>query len=560
MRALLGLLVAVAACAAPPTHEAPRAARPNLLLIVADDLGFADLGAYGSEIPTPNLDRLARDGMQLTGFHVAASCSPTRSMLLTGVDNHRNGLGSMGEFLTDEQRGRPGYEGRLNARVATAAEILADAGYDTFFSGKWHLGTEPGTWPSDRGFARSFALLVGAGDNWSDRGSAPIEPQGLFVRDAQRISREPGMFSSQLYTDELLAQLESRGDEARPFFAVLSFQAVHWPHHAPAEDIARFARAYDAGWDDLRRARVERLQALGIVAPALPERERSERARAWSEVPAQERALESRRMAVYAAMTANMDAQVGRVLRLLEQRGIYDDTLIVFVSDNGPDPSQPDRAPWSRDWYAERYPRQTLADVGLPGSFSSYGPQWAQLGSAHLRGFKGSAFEGGLRVPLIATWRARIPGGRRSDAFGHVTDVLPTLLEAAGVPHPAPSFRGREVFAPDGVSLLAHLEGRSPSAHPAGDAVGYALFKDRALFQGDWKLVRVGPPTGDGAWHLYDLRNDPSELRDLADAEPQRFARMQALYAEYARDYGVISAPDDFDVFRQLTRERERRD
>jgi arylsulfatase A-like enzyme len=555
VRALAGLLIAVVACAAPAPPDESRS-RPNLLLIVADDLGFADLGAYGSEIPTPNLDRLAREGVQLTSFHVAATCSPTRSMLLTGVDNHRNGLGSMGEFLTDEQRGLPGYEGHLNARVATAAEILADAGYDTFFSGKWHLGTEPGSRPSDRGFARSFALLVGAGDNWSDRGAAPIEPAGLFARDGQPVQRDPGAFSSDLYTGELLEQLGA-GGEGRPFFAVLSFQAVHWPHHAPAEEIARHASAYDGGWDSLRLARVERLRERGILADGLPARERSERVRAWSELSAAERALESRRMAVFAAMTENMDRQVGRVLRFLEQRGAYDDTLIVFVSDNGPDPSQPEHAPWSREWYLERYPRQSLAELGLPQSFSSYGPQWAQLGSAHLCGFKGSAFEGGLRVPMIATWRARIPGGRRSDAFGYVTDIVPTLLEAAGVPHPAPRFRGREIFGLDGVSLLPHLEGRAERIHAPDHAVGYALFKDRALFQGNWKLVRVGPPTGPGKWQLYDLRRDPSELHDLAAAEPERFARMQALYAEYARSYGVVSAPDDFDVFGALTRERQ---
>jgi arylsulfatase A-like enzyme len=246
------------------------------------------------------------------------------------------------------------------------------------------------------------------------------------------------------------------------------------------------------------------------------------------------------------------------VLRALEQRGSYDDTLIVFVSDNGPDPSQPELAPWSRGWYESRYPKSSLDDAGLPGSFPTYGPQWAQVGAAPLRGFKGSAFEGGMRVPLIATWRGHIPAGQRSDAFGYVTDVVPTLLDAAGVAHPAPSFRGREIFAPDGVSLLPHLEGRAASVHAPEQSIAYALFKDRALFQGDWKLVRVGPPTGDGAWHLYNLRRDPSELQDLASAEPARFAQMQALYAGYAREYGVISAPDDFDVFRALTREPER--
>jgi arylsulfatase A-like enzyme len=272
---------------------------------------------------------------------------------------------------------------------------------------------------------------------------------------------------------------------------------------------------------------------------------------------ASERAFESRQMAVYAAMTSNMDAQIGRVLAYLERRGAAANTLVVFVSDNGPDASQPERAPRSAAWYRERYPARALDEIGLAGSFPSYGPQWAQVGSAHLRGWKGQAFEGGMRVPMIAAWPGRIPGSRRSDAFGYVTDIAPTLLEAAGVAHPAPSFRGREIFGVDGVSLLAQLEGRAERAHAPDRAVGYALFKDRALFQGDYKLVRVGPPTDDGQWHLYDLRRDPTESRDLAASEPERFARMRAHFDDYARSHGVLSAPDDFDVFRILTEERE---
>jgi arylsulfatase A-like enzyme len=261
-------------------------------------------------------------------------------------------------------------------------------------------------------------------------------------------------------------------------------------------------------------------------------------------------------MAVYSAMTSNMDAQVGRLLRYLETRGAAANTLVVFVSDNGPDASQPDRAPRSAGWYRERYPAQALEEIGLAGSFSSYGPQWAQVGSAHLRGWKGQAFEGGMRVPMIAAWPARIPRRRRSDAFGFVTDIAPTLLEAAGVAHPAPSFRGREIFGVDGESLLPHLEGRAERAHAPDHAVAYALFKDRALFQGDYKLLRVGPPTDDGQWHLYDLRSDPTESRDLAKSEPERFAQMRARFEEYVQSHRVVSAPDDFDVFRILTQER----
>ncbi|MCH2169745.1 arylsulfatase [Myxococcota bacterium] len=555
MRSLAFLcVVLVLACASsPPTRVEPT--RPNLLVIIADDLGYADLGSYGSEIPTPHIDRLARDGVQLTNFHVAATCSPTRAMLITGVDNHRNGLGSMHRFMTEEQRGQPGYEGHLNQRVATLGEILGAEGYDTFFSGKWHLGTQPESFPSARGFDRSYALLVGSGDNWSDAGPAPIEPKGLFTEDGQRVERPAGPFSTELFTDKLLGYLREARTPGKPFVGLLSFQAVHWPHQAPAADVSRHIEEYHAGWDDLREARVKRMRDLGLVAEDAPYQPRAEGIPAWDSLSDDEQRWEAHRMAAYAGMTENMDHHIGRLLQYLEDTGELDDTLIVFVSDNGPDPSEPDQEPRAKAWYATFYPNQTLENTGGPGSFPSYGPQWAQLGSGNLRGFKGGAFEGGLRVPFLAHWPAGLPPGQRSDAFAYVTDIVPTLLDAAGVQHPAPHFEGHPVHAPDGRSLLPLLMGQSQVAHPPEEAIGYELMKNRALFQDGYKLVRVGPPAGDGSWKLFQLDRDPFELNDLAKVEPERVARMRARYDAYATEMGVIDMPDDYDVFRALTTE-----
>ena len=549
--AAVGLAFLVFAAAA--TAGAAASARPNVLLVVADDLGYTDLGLTGAEVDTPHIDALARDGVFFTNFHVAATCSPTRSMLLTGVDNHRNGLGNMSEFMTAEQRGKPGYEGHLNERVVTVAEILRDAGYDTAFAGKWHLGREPGQRPHDRGFGRSLALLDGGGDNWSDGGAAPLVPVAEFTRNGERVPRPGSRFSSTLYADELIEFLEQQQPGGKPFFAVLSFQAVHWPHHAPQPYLDAVGDRYAVGWDATRAARFERLRAAGLVPEDLPLPPRHRWVRPWTDLTPDERALEARRMAAYAAMTENMDHETGRVIDFLRSQGRLDNTLVIFVSDNGPDPSEPDRMPAAQAWYAQRYPNQSLEGIGAPGSFPSYGPAWAQTGAAHLREFKGSSSEGGLRVPLIVAWPANIARGRRSDAFGYVTDIVPTILEAAGAQHPGPGPGERGLHPLDGTSLLPVVRGEAKRVHPLDEPVGYQLMKNAAFFVGDYKLVRNGPPSGDGQWHLYRLAGDVSEAVDLSQVEPERFARMRALYDDYARDYGVIPMPDDYDVMKAVT-------
>ena len=545
--------LAFVAFGAAATARAAEPGRPNVLLVVADDLGYTDLGVTGAEVDTPHIDALARAGVFFTNFHVAATCSPTRSMLLTGVDNHRNGLGNMGEFLTAEQRGRPGYEGHLNERVVTVAEILRDAGYDTAFSGKWHLGGEPGQRPHDRGFARSLALLGGAADTWSDGGPAPLLPVAEFTRNGERVPRPEGRFSTTWYADELIGFLEQQRPGGRPFFAVLSFQAVHWPHHAPQPYLDAVGDRYAAGWDATRAARFERLRVAGLVPEDLPLPPRHPSARPWPDLTPDERAIEARRMAAYAAMTESMDHETGRVIDFLRSQGRLGDTLVIFVSDNGPDPSEPDHMPGARAWYAKRYPNQSLEGIGAPGSFPTYGPAWAQTGAAHLLHFKGSASEGGLRVPLIVAWPGSVAGGRRSDAFGFVTDIVPTILEAAGAQHPGAGTRGRGLHPLDGRSLLPVARAEAMRIHPVDEAVGYQLMKNAALFLGEYKLVRNGPPTGDGSWRLIHLAEDVSEAVDLSQREPARFTRMRALYDDYVRDYGVIPMPDDYDVLKTLT-------
>jgi arylsulfatase A-like enzyme len=555
----ISLLLTAFLCVACATSETTKVVepRPNVLFVIADDLGYGDLGVYGAEVDTPHLDRLAASGVQFTNFHTAATCSPSRSMLLTGVDNHRNGLGSMGEFLTPEQKGAAGYEGHLNDRVRTLAEWLAGAGYFTVFSGKWHLGMESTEWPASRGFSRSFALLDGSGDNWSDVGPAPILPHLTFTRNGAKVERPQG-FSSELYVDELLGALEEKTNPAQPFLAVLSFQAVHWPHHAPQDVIDKYEQTYDAGWDAIRAARHTRMVERGLLDANVPRRPRDPNVPAWESLPAERRRLESRRMAAYAAMTDDMDREIGRVLGVLDEQGSLDNTIIVFVSDNGPDLSEPDLAPRARSWYADRYPDQSALNTGRPGSFPSYGRQWAQLGSVHLRHYKGSSGEGGMRVPFIISAPGQILGGRKTDAFAFATDVVPTLLELTGVEAQAGAEKNLDeqgLHSLDGRSFAAVLRGDRDRVYGPEDVTGYELMTGSALFQGDLKLVKALPPSGDGTWKLFNLQQDPGELEDLSQGEPEAFDRLMELYEGYVEEYGVIHMDPNFDIFKALTSE-----
>lgn len=538
-----GLMLLLGLCS---TAVLAASERPNILLIIADDMGYSDLGITGSEIKTPTLDELARSGVIIDNFHVADTCSPTRSMLLTGVDNHRNGLGSMGEFLTAEQRGQPGYEGALNQRVKTVAEILSAEGYLTYAVGKWHLGLKADQDPHARGFQRSFVSLEGAGDNWSDTGASPNMPQMTFTQDGKKINRPQG-FSSHLYTEHLISQIEADSAEQKPFFAYLSYQAVHWPHHAPKEKILPYKKVYQRGWDELRKERFKQLQELEIVEPNLTLRPRDSKVPAWNTLNTEQQHREAMRMSAYAGMLEDMDEQIAHLLAYLSEQNKLDNTLIVFLSDNGPDWSEPNHTQFAKNWYDQRYPDRSVENMGGPGTFPTRGRQWAQLSAAHLRSYKGSSGEGGVRVPLIVNWPAKISGGKRSKEFSFVTDIVPTLLAAANVSHPAKK-TDNKLHAPDGDNLLPFLLGSKSTIRPADKAVAYELMKDAAIYQGDYKLVRMGAPFGDNQWKLFDIVRDPSEKIDLAADKPEKLSEMLSLFSQYKKDYGVIPTPQNFSV------------
>jgi arylsulfatase len=529
----LVLAAAPRAAAAPP---APADTRPNILLIVADDLGYSDLGVLGGEIRTPNLDALAHSGLLLRRFLVSPACSPTRAMLLTGVDTHPAGLGTMEGQADASQKGRPGYAGQLSSRVVSVAELLRGSGYRTYLAGKWHLGRAESLGPQRLGFERSFALLQGGASHFAD--AAPITEKGAaeYREDGRAVELPPAFYSTAHFTDTLIRCIGEGLGDGRPFFAYAAYTSPHWPLQVPDAELDRYRGAYDDGYDALRARRFEAARKLGLVPEGAPVPARTPFARAWSELPREERRRQARTMEVYAAMVENLDHHVGRLLRFLEQKGELDRTLVVFFSDNGPEGNPIGRMSTNADWLPKRFDSR-LANLGRAGSYAWLGPGWAQA-TTPFRLWKSFPTEGGVRVPAIVRLGASRRGG--SDEPATVKDVVPTLLELASVRHPAPTAAGRAVAPLEGRSLVPFLRGDADSVHPGGLTMGFELFGRRALVKGRHKIVWLYEPYGPGRWELFDVVADPTESRDLAAAQPAKLAELLQAWDEYARANEVV--------------------
>ncbi len=522
--------------------------RPNFLVIVADDLGFSDLGAFGGEIETPNLDRLAYQGIRFTDFHSAPACSPTRAMLLTGTDHHVAGIGTMLEVSVPGFQGAPGYEGYLNDRVVALPELLRDAGYLTLMSGKWHLGATIERSPWARGFERSFALLPAGASHYGGGGAGFLSVPTLYTEDDHFVTVGEDFYSSDYYTDTLLRYLRERSPEdERPFFAYLPFQAPHWPLQAPDESIAPYRGRYDAGPDVLREQRLDALKRLGLCPPDVEAHPVvADGAPEWDDMTDDERARSARSMEVYAGMVDRMDWNIGRVVEYLSETGELDNTVVIFLSDNGAEGAIVEAMPLRGPQIAaqiEKYCDNSLDNLGRPSSYIWYGPRWAQAATAPSRLHKAFTTEGGIRVVGFATW----PGFERQaeigTAFTTAMDIAPTVLELAGVEHPGSSYRGREIEPMRGRSLVGYLSGAVDSVHDAETGTGWELFGRRAIRQGDWKALHLPAPYGPGAWQLYDLSADPGEIHDLAAAHPDKLAELVELWDRYVEDNGVIVEP-----------------
>jgi arylsulfatase len=526
----------------PDATIAPAASKkPNILLVMADDMGWSDLGSYGSSIETPNLDALASRGVQFSGFYASVSCSPTRSMLLTGNDNHIAGLGNMGEMLRPEQIGQPGYEGHLNDRVAVLAEVLRENDYHTYMAGKWHLGHAPANYPSQRGFERSFSMLLGGASYWSDMFGmlAEMEPVAEYVLDDKKLEELPkDFYATRSYADFVMDSIrENRGD-GQPFLAYLAFTSPHDPMHVPEPWLSQYRGAYDDGYEVLKEQRAAKARELGLVGKNASSPARFKNLTPWDELSEEDQALGARGMEVYAGMISNMDYHFGRVMNFLKDIGENDNTIVIFLSDNGPNP-----------WFSEDYPGNlgsewfaqfdnSVDNLGHPMSHYAYGLGWGSASAGPLDLFKMTVAEGGIRTPLLIAG-PNVNGSRQIDAFAYVWDLMPTILDYAGIEH-GTTFQGRDVEPMRGRSLRGVLSGATDTVYAADEYVGGEMQNGKWMRQGRYKAVTVSPPYGPGVWHLYDVVNDPGETSDLAAENPEKLKELKDAWDRYAQDVGVI--------------------
>jgi arylsulfatase len=517
------------------TPTPPR--RPNIILILVDDMGFSDLGCTGSEIRTPNIDGIARNGMFLSAMYNCARCCPTRASLLTGLYPHRAGIGHMGTGL-----GTPAYQGFLRNDSATIAEILRGAGYRTLMSGKWHVGGDytarlVDTWrvgdvehptPRQRGFDRFYGFVDGVMSFFSPH---------YMMKDDSRVEVSPSDFYlTDAITDHALAMIDDSAAEGRPFFLYLAHHAPHWPLHATEEDIAAYEGVYDRGWDAVRTARHEEMQARNVLAHRWAISPRDAAAPAWADTP--NRDWEARRMAVYAAMIDRLDRNIGRVLARLDALGLREDTFVLFLSDNGGCAEFMAEDGWGK-FYPDRHNDGRRIEIGNrpglrpggPYTYMSYDLPWANVSNAPFRLFKHWVHEGGISTPLIVQWPARFGGGGMSHSPAHVVDILPTILAAAGAPYPA-ELGGHAIQPMDGENLLPLLEGRDwRRAQP----IFWEHEGNCAVRVGDFKLVRQYGHD----WELYDMEKDRTELHNLSGRNAPLEAALRREYAGWAEAAGV---------------------
>jgi len=526
--------------------------KPNILLILADDMGYSDIGCFGSEIPTPNLDALAAGGMRMSQMYNCARCCPSRAALLTGLYPHQAGIGHM-----VHDYGVPAYQGYLRHDAATLGEVLGAAGYYTGYAGKWHTGGFVGRGlrdrpnfrfgdprrplPTDRGFRRFYGNAAGGGSYF--------DPWPLVDQD-RLIPAHDDFYTTDDYTAAAIRFMEEAVREGRPFFVHLCFNAPHWPLHARREDIERHLGRYRGGWDALRTARHERLKGMGLLDARWPISPRDEQAPPWESVDLKD--WQDARMAVYAAQVDRLDRNIGRCVARLRELGALDNTLIVFVSDNGGSAeflNENGRAesenPFTRDGRPVRMGNVPGLMPGDADTFMSYDLPWANASNSPFRRFKSWVHEGGISTPFVAHWPGVIAPGCISHAAAHFVDLAATVIEVAGARYPAER-AGQAVQPIEGESFAALLRG---GAWSRAAPICWEHQGNRAVRRGPWKLVRKYP----GPWELYHLERDRTELDDQAARYPDLVKEMAAIYDDWARRCGVLDW-DDVQALRNTRR------
>ena len=507
--------------AASRTSNRAHAGKPNIIVIMCDDMGYSDIGCYGGEIETPNLDKLATNGLRFTQFYNTARCCPTRASLLTGLYSHQAGVGHM-----TGDSGLPGYRGHLMERCVTIAEALKPAGYRTFVTGKWHVGAkEKNWWPLQRGFDRFYGVPEGGGFYFKPTAGRSVVLDNEIVHTSQSGPMPIGWHSTDAWTDYGIKFIEEAVQRKEPFFFYLAHNAPHWPLQATDEDIARYKGKYLKGWDAMRAKRHKRMIKMGIVKKDWAITPRDKAAESWDEVNEDEKGRMDTKMAIYAAQIDRVDQGIGRLVEKLQELGIFDDTLILFLADNG---GCAEGGIWGFDRHKDKR-------IGTAESFSSYGLSWANASNTPFRLYKHWVHEGGIATPLIAHWPAVIKQkGELTHQPGHVIDIMATCVDVSGANYPA-KYKGNEIIPMEGRSLVPAFDNKPIER----EAIYWEHEGNRAVRVGKWKLVSRHP----GGWELYDLEADRTELNSLAEKNPQKVAELIAMYESWAARCGVRPWP-----------------
>jgi len=509
--------------------------RPNILLVLFDDVGFTGFGAYGSDTRTPAIDAIAESGTLFSRYYSSPFCGPSRAMLLTGMDNHQTGMGTLVETVTPEQRAMPGYSMVWDSDQATLASMLSQAGYQTYVTGKWGIGAKGKNLPNKFGFDRSYVMDSTGGSNYDHRHYLPGSSDVPWYEDGQPVRLPEDFYSSRNLVDTMIRYIEE-GEAAAPFFAFLSLQAAHIPVQAPAEYIDRYDGIFDAGWDVMREERLERAIDLGLVPATTTLAPVHEDHRAWNDLSAEEKAEAARAMQVHAGMIEAADFHIRRLLDHLEATGQLDNTIVVITSDNGAESGVTSLENPAFDLLLSGIHRiegfdTSPENMGLPGSLTAIGPEWASVEASPLNLYKFYSSEGGLRVPLVVAGPG-IESNGVLNAPVHVSDLTPTLLDAAGVAYDADAFYGK--------SILPVLAGQTNETRGPDESFGGEVSGNASLYRGQWKLVRTALPRGDFTWRLYDLSVDPGETTDVSGDNPEVFAELRAEYDAYVAHVGVF--------------------
>ncbi|WP_076606475.1 arylsulfatase [Rufibacter radiotolerans] len=497
-------------------------AKPNILVIMADDMGYSDLGCYGAEIATPNLDKLAGNGIKLTQFYNTGRCCPTRASLLTGLYPHKTGMG----WMTGYDMMLPGYRGDLNKNNVTIAEALKPAGYASYAVGKWHVSatTAPKgpkhNWPVQRGFDKYYGIIAGSGSFFTP---------GSLTNNNERITAQgTNYYLTDAITDTASQYISQHvaGKAKAPFFLYVAYTAPHWPLHARESDIQKYMKTYAAGWDALRAERYARQLKMGLLDKSVKLTERDKDVPAWRDIPEKDRGVWVKRMATYAAQVDVMDRGVGKILETLRKSNQLENTLVIFLSDNGgcsEDVSRQDKS---------------LEKLGSDESYESYRTHWANLSNTPYRLYKSHTHEGGINAPFIVSWPAGIKQkGTMNRTPSHLIDLMPTFLEMAGAQYPT-TFKGNAIHALPGRSLLPMFKGQAQPERP----LFWEHEANRAVRLNDWKLVSVSTAKEPyiQAWELYNLANDKAETNNLAAKNPEKVKELEALWNQWAQENDVL--------------------